>query len=50
MLWELHLQTTMFENKRLGLIAEQTADAVIIHDEKMNISFWNQVCRKNFWI
>ena len=42
------LQTTMFENKRLGLIAEQTADAVIIHDEKMNISFWNHSAERIF--
>ena len=42
------LQKTMFENKRLGLIAEQTADAVIIHDEKMNISFWNSSAERIF--
>jgi len=42
------LQKTMFENKRLGLIAEQTADAVIIHDEKMNISFWNRSAERIF--
>jgi two-component system, NarL family, sensor histidine kinase UhpB len=42
------LQTTMFENKRLALIAEQTADAVIIHDEKMNISFWNRSAERIF--
>ena len=38
----------MIENKRLGLIAEQTADAVIIHDEKMNISFWNSSAQRIF--
>jgi len=42
------LQKTMFENKRLGLIAEQTADAVIIHDEEMNISFWNNSAERIF--
>ena len=42
------LQKTMFENKRLGLIAEQTADAVIIHDEAMNISFWNNSAERIF--
>jgi len=42
------LQKTMFENKRLGMIAEQTADAVIIHDEKMNISFWNKSAERIF--
>ena len=42
------LQKTMIENKRLGLIAEQTADAVIIHDEKMNISFWNSSAQRIF--
>ena len=42
------LQKTMIENKRLGLIAEQTADAVIIHDEKMNISFWNNSAQRIF--
>ena len=42
------LQKTIFENKRLGLIAEQTADAVIIHDEKMNISFWNKSAERIF--
>jgi two-component system, NarL family, sensor histidine kinase UhpB len=42
------LQKTMFENKRLGLIAEQTADAVMIHDERMNISFWNRSAERIF--
>ncbi|MDB4040724.1 PAS domain S-box protein [Methylophilaceae bacterium] len=42
------LQKTMFENKRLALIAQQTADAVIIHDEKMNISFWNRSAERIF--
>jgi len=42
------LQKSMFENKRLGLIAEQTADAVVIHDEKMNISFWNKSAERIF--
>ena len=42
------LQKTMFDNKRLGLIAEQTADAVIIHDERMNISFWNRSAERIF--
>jgi len=42
------LQKTMFDNKRLVLIAEQTADAVIIHDEEMNISFWNKSAERIF--
>ena len=42
------LQKKMFENKRLALIAQQTADAVIIHDEKMNISFWNRSAERIF--
>ena len=42
------LQKTMFENNRLGLIAEQTADAVMIHDENLKITFWNTSAQRIF--
>jgi two-component system sensor histidine kinase UhpB len=30
------------------LIAEQTADAVMIHDEKLKITFWNKSAERIF--
>ena len=42
------LQKTMVENNRLGLIAEQTADAVMIHDENLKITFWNTSAQRIF--
>jgi two-component system sensor histidine kinase UhpB len=37
----LSLESFIKENNRLALIAEQTADAVIIHDSNLSVSFWN---------
>ena len=42
------LENQILENKRLALIAEQTADAVMIHDEKLNITFWNNSAERMF--
>lgn len=42
------LQASTSENQRLALIAKQTADAMIIHDLKGNITFWNPAAEKLF--
>ncbi len=42
------LQTSTAENQRLALIAQQTADAMIIHDLNGNISFWNPAAQRIF--
>jgi len=42
------LQTSTSENQRLALIARQTADAMIIHDLKGHITFWNPAAEKLF--
>lgn len=42
------LQTSTSENQRLALIAKQTADVMIIHDLKGNITFWNPAAEKLF--
>jgi len=42
------LQTSTAENQRLALIAQQTADAMIIHDLSGNITFWNPAAEKLF--
>lgn len=42
------LQSSTSENQRLALIAKQTADAMIIHDLKGNITFWNPAAEKLF--
>ncbi len=42
------LQKSTSENQRLALIAQQTADAMIIHDLNGNISFWNMAAQKIF--
>jgi two-component system, NarL family, sensor histidine kinase UhpB len=42
------LQKSTAENQRLALIAQQTADAVMIHDLQGNISFWNAAAQKIF--
>ena len=44
----LSLESFIKENNRLALIAEQTADAVIIHDSNLNVSFWNNSAEKMF--
>ena len=35
------LEAKVNENQRLASIAEQTADAIIMHDKNLKISFWN---------
>lgn len=42
------LQSKIRENQRLALIAQQTADAILIHDLKSKISFWNASAEKIF--
>lgn len=42
------LQTSTAENQRLALIAQQTADAMIIHDLDGKISFWNPAAQRIF--
>jgi len=42
------LQLSTAENKRLALIAQQTADAIVIHDVNGNFSFWNRAAEKLF--
>jgi two-component system sensor histidine kinase UhpB len=44
----ISLESFIKENNRLALIAEQTADAVIIHDSNLNVSFWNNSAEKMF--
>ncbi|MFJ5445459.1 PAS domain S-box protein [Methylobacillus methanolivorans] len=36
------------ENRRLALIVQQTADAIMIHDLNGNISFWNPAAQRMF--
>ena len=42
------LQQSTEENRRLALIAKQTADAIIIHDLDGKISFWNPAAQRIF--
>ncbi len=42
------LENQILENERLAMIAEQTADAVMIHDEKLKITFWNKSAERIF--
>lgn len=42
------LQSKVRENQRLALIAQQTADAIVIHDLQSKISFWNASAEKIF--
>ena len=42
------LQKSTADNQRLALIAQQTADAMMIHDLNGNISFWNAAAQKIF--
>ena len=42
------LQSSTAENRRLALIAQQTADAIMIHDLDSNITFWNSAAQKIF--
>lgn len=42
------IQASTAENQRLALIAQQTADAIMIHDLDGNISFWNLAAQRMF--
>jgi len=42
------LERNINENLRLALIAEQTADAVAIYDDKQKIRFWNKSAERIF--
>ncbi len=42
------LELKIKENQRLASIAEQTADAIIMHDKNLNISFWNHAAETIF--
>lgn len=42
------LRESTEENRRLALVAKQTADAIMIHDLDGNISFWNQAAQQLF--
>ncbi|HWU82124.1 MAG TPA: PAS domain S-box protein [Methylophilaceae bacterium] len=42
------LQQSAEENRKLALIAKQTADAIVIHDLDGNISFWNPAAQRIF--
>ena len=42
------LENQILENERLAMIAEQTADAVMIHDETLKITFWNKSAERIF--
>jgi len=42
------LEKNISENLRLALIAEQTADAVAIYDDKQKIRFWNKSAERIF--
>jgi len=42
------LQSNIRENQRLALIAQQTADAIVIHDLQSKISFWNASAERIF--
>jgi two-component system sensor histidine kinase UhpB len=42
------LERNISENLRLALIAEQTADAVAIYDDKQKIRFWNKSAERIF--
>jgi hypothetical protein len=42
------LEESHAENRRLALVAKQSSDAIIIHDLKGNISFWNPAAERLF--
>ncbi|MGH8632187.1 MAG: PAS domain S-box protein, partial [Burkholderiales bacterium] len=42
------LQETLAENSRLALVAQQSSDAIIIHDLEGRISFWNAAAAQLF--
>jgi PAS domain S-box-containing protein len=42
------LEESLAENRRLALVAQQSSDAIIIHDLKGRISFWNPAAERMF--
>lgn len=42
------LSASTAENRRLALVAQQTADAIVIHDLNGNFSFWNRAAEELF--
>ncbi len=42
------LEDSIMENRRLALIAQQSSDAIIIHDLEGRISFWNSAAERMF--
>ncbi|UCH48279.1 MAG: PAS domain S-box protein [Betaproteobacteria bacterium] len=42
------LEDSIFENRRLALIAQQSSDAIIIHDLEGRVSFWNSAAERMF--
>jgi PAS domain S-box-containing protein len=42
------LDESLAENRRLGLVARQASDAIIIHDLEGRISFWNRAAERMF--
>ncbi len=42
------LERSHAENQRLALVAQQSSDAIIIHDLQGNISFWNPAAERMF--
>ncbi|MGD2141238.1 MAG: PAS domain S-box protein [Burkholderiales bacterium] len=42
------LEESIAENRRLALIAQQSSDAIIIHDMEGRISFWNSAAERLF--
>ncbi len=42
------LEDSMMENRRLALVAQQSSDAIIIHDLAGRVSFWNSAAERMF--
>jgi PAS domain S-box-containing protein len=42
------LEDSIAENRRLALIAQQSSDAIIIHDLEGRVSFWNAAAERMF--
>lgn len=42
------LEDSMMENRRLALVAQQSSDAIIIHDLAGRVSFWNAAAERMF--
>ena len=42
------LEDSIVENRRLALVAQQSSDAIIIHDLEGRVSFWNSAAERMF--